>query len=377
MKLFSLFGFDVFVDASWLLIALLIGWTLGGAVFPATLPGQTQATYWSMGAAATVGLMLSIVLHETAHSLVARHYGLAIRRITLFIFGGVAEMQGEPDRPRTEFLMAIAGPLASALLAFAFTGGFLALAEVPGAAPLAIVLRYLGMINGMLAAFNLLPAFPLDGGRMLRAALWGWRGDVAWATRLAAGAGSWFGMALIVLGVIEVLHGDVIGGIWSVLIGMFLRGAAAAELNALLMQRSLAGVSVAAAMNREPVTVAADVPVATFVEDYVYRHHHRWFPVAEQGRVVGSVSTREAAAVPRSEWPMTPVSAIMLPFAEEDAIDPDTALNDAWRQMRRSGRSRLMVVRAGRLLGILSSSDVLELIALHQQFDNPWRQAAR
>lgn len=372
MKVFSLFGFDVYVDASWLLIALLIAWTLGGAVFPATLPGLTPATYWTMGVVAMLGLMVSIVLHETAHSLVARHYGLMIRRITLFVFGGVAEMGGEPDRPRTEFLMAVAGPVASAILAVLFMAGFLALR---GPTPSATVLRYLGMINGMLAVFNLVPAFPLDGGRMLRAALWGWRGDMVWATRIAAGSGRAFGIALIALGVVEVLQGDLIGGIWSVLIGMFLRGAAAAELDAMMTQRGLAGVTVAMAMNRQPITVQADLPVAAFVEEHVYRHHHRWFPVEREGRVVGAVSTKEAAAVPRQEWPATPVGSIMRPVGEEDTIGPDAALTEAWRRMRRSGRSRLMVVRGGRLEGILSSRDVLELIAVRQQFDNPWRMA--
>jgi len=318
VKLFALFGFDVYVDASWVFVALLICWTLGGVAFPATLDGQTPATYWAMGAAATIGLMASIVLHETAHALVARRYGLAIRRITLFIFGGVAEMQGEPDRPRTEFLMAAAGPVASAALALVFTGGFRALAGADGAAPVVTVLRYLGMINFMLAGFNLVPAFPLDGGRMLRAALWGWRGDLAWATRFAAGSGQVFGVVLIALGVLGVLRGDLIDGIWAVLIGMFLRGAAAAELQATLMQRTLAGITVAAAMNPQPVAVPADLPVADFVEDYVYRYHHRWFPVEAQGRVVGSVSTREAAAVPRAEWPGTPIGATLTPDAVHD-----------------------------------------------------------
>lgn len=377
MKLFALFGFDVYVDASWVLLVLLIVWTLGEAVFPATLPGQAETTYWAMGITATLGLMASIVLHETAHSLVARHYGLTIRRITLFVFGGVAEMQGEPDRPRTEFRMAVAGPIASAVLALLFGLGYLALGGSDGAAPFAIVLRYLCLLNTMLAGFNLVPAFPLDGGRMLRAALWGWRGDIAWATRIAAQAGRVFGLTLMALGVIEALHGDVVGGIWSVLIGMFLRSAAAREQEAALAQRSLAGVTVAAAMNRQPVTVPADLSIAAFVEDYAYRHHHRWFPVAGKGGVIGSVSTREAAAVPRAEWLAMPVSAIMRPLTDDDVIDPDATLIAAWRRMRRTGRTRLIVQQAGRLDGILSSRDVLDLLAMHQQFDNPWQVTGR
>lgn len=377
MKLFSLFGFDVFLDASWFLIAVLIVWTLGGAVFPQTLPSQTVTTYWSMGIAAMLGLMVSIVLHETAHSLVARHYGLQIRRITLFIFGGVAEMGGQPDRPRTEFLMAVAGPVASAALACVFGAGFIALSGVQVAAPLATVLRYLAMINFMLAGFNLVPAFPLDGGRMLRAALWGWRDDLAWATRWAAGAGRLFGIGLVALGVVEVLQGNVVGGIWSVLIGMFLRGAAAAELSTMEARRSLVGITVAMAMSRQPVAVPSDLPIAAFVEDFVYRHHHRWFPVEADGRVIGSVSTREAAAVPRIDWPGRVVGAIMRPLSDDDRIDPNAGLITAWQQMQRTRRSRLMVMRAHHLVGILSSRDVLNLIAAHQQFENPWASVHR
>lgn len=375
MKLFTLFGFDVHVDASWLLLAALVTWTLGAAVFPAALPGQPPATYWSMGLAAMLGLMASIVLHETAHSLVARHYGLPIRRITLFIFGGVAQMGGEPDRPRTEFLMAIAGPIASALIAAACLGGFQALAVATP--PAAEVLRYLGMINAMLAGFNLIPAFPLDGGRMLRAALWGWRGDIAWATGFAAGAGRVFGLLLIALGVLEALHGDVVGGLWSVLIGMFLRGAASAEQQAARLQHDLAGITVAMAMNRHPVAVPADLPLTTFVDGFVYQHHHRWFPVEAQGRVVGALSTREAAAVPRADWPSRSVHTVMHPLTDDDQIEPGAPLIDAWRRMRGTAHNRLMVIHAGQLVGILSSRDVLNLIALHQQFDNPWRAIRR
>ena len=225
-----LFGFEVSVDASWLLLGVLIAWTLAGSVFPDVTPGLTPAHYWVMAGFATAGLLMSIVFHETAHSLVARHYGLPIRGITLFIFGGVAEMTAEPNRPRDELLMAAAGPAASLLLAAICYALLVAVAAWDGPLAAAGVLWYLALINFMLALFNLVPAFPLDGGRILRAALWSWRGDLVWATRIAAGAGNLFGALLIVLGLIEVLQGDFVGGIWRFLIGMFLRGAASASL---------------------------------------------------------------------------------------------------------------------------------------------------
>jgi Zn-dependent protease len=209
--------------------------------------------YWWMALAATIGLFLSIIFHETAHSLVARHYGMHIRGITLFIFGGVAEMVSEPSSARAEFLMALAGPVASLVLAAAL---FLLVGvadQFDGTKAVAGVLWYLGLLNGMLALFNIVPAFPLDGGRMLRATLWAWRGDIAWATRIAAAAGELFGILLIVLGVLEIMRGDFVGGIWRCLIGLFLRAAASASYQQTIAQRLLGDVSVAQVMTSNPI----------------------------------------------------------------------------------------------------------------------------
>jgi len=191
-KLCSLFGFQVWIDASWFLIGALIAWTLAGAIFPAALPGLSTSTYWWMGIAAAIGLLFSIVFHETAHSLVARRYGIEIKGITLFIFGGVAQMEGEPENARSEFLMALAGPVSSLLLSAALFLLSGLIGAVHGPHPAVAVAWYLGSLNAILGIFNLAPAFPLDGGRMLRAALWGWRKDIGWATRIASHAGEAF-----------------------------------------------------------------------------------------------------------------------------------------------------------------------------------------
>ena len=284
-RLFSLFGFEVSVDASWLLLAGTDSWTLAGSVFPGVTPGLTPAHYWVMGGFAAAGLFMSIVFHETAHSLVARHYGLPIRGITLFIFGGVAEMTAEPNRPRDELLMAAAGPAASLLLSAICYVLLFGVVAWNGPAAVVGVLWYLALINFILALFNLVPAFPLDGGRIFRAALWSWRGDLIWATRIAAGAGNLFGVFLIVLGLIGVLQGDFVGGIWRFLIGMFLRGAASTSYSDTLSRRLLADIPIARIMNPDPITVPSDVSVQAFIDDYVYRHHHRWFPVVDDGTV--------------------------------------------------------------------------------------------
>ena len=258
LKLFRLLGFDVYVDASWLLLAALISWTLATGVFPEQVPHLTVAVYWWMGVTATLGLFGSIVFHELMHSIVARRFEMPIRGITLFIFGGVAEMGTEATSPKGELLMALAGPIASLVLSVIC---FAAAATIGGAemAPVAGVFAYLGTLNCMLGLFNLVPAFPLDGGRILRAALWAWRGDVAWATRIAAAAGNVFGTALIALGLVEGLSGDLVGGIWLFVIGLFVRGAAGGAYQQTLARTVFGGHRVAEFMTREPIIVPPDL----------------------------------------------------------------------------------------------------------------------
>ncbi len=359
----SLFGFDVWIDASWLLLAALISWTLAEAVFPSVTPRLAAATYWWMAIATTIGFLFSIVFHEMSHSLVARRYGMPIRGITLFLFGGVAEMEQEPPSPKSEFLMAAAGPAASFVLSAVFFA-LLALADAwKSPAALKDMLWYLGFLNAVLALFNLIPAFPLDGGRMLRAALWSWRKNLLWATRIATRAGDVFGILLIVLGVISIVTGNFIGGMWRFLIGMFLRGAASSSYREVLARTALQGVPVSRLMTAQPITVPADASIDTFVEDFVYRYHHRSFPVASDGVLQGCVGTEQAASIERAAWSRTRVRQIMARCPPEEMVGPQTGALAALAQMRRSGRSRLWVVDQGRLVGVLSLRDVMQLLS--------------
>jgi len=356
-----------------LLLAALISWALAEAVFPGITPHLATATYWWMAGTATIGLLCSIVFHETAHSLVARRYEIPIRGITLFVFGGVAEMDSEPPSPKSELLMAAAGPAASLLLAGVFFILMALAAAWNGPQAVQGTLWYLGYINGMLALFNLVPAFPLDGGRMLRAALWMWRGDLPWATGIAAGAGNVFGTMLIVLGVFGVMTGDFIGGMWRFLIGMFLRGAAAASYGEMIARTALEGVPISRVMNRDPIAVVPNISIAAFIDDFVYRHHHRSFPVTRQGLLAGCVGTEQAAKIDRSAWSTTPVERIMAPCGPEDVVGPKADALAALAQMRRSGRSRLWVVEEGRLVGVLSLHDMLELLAVKLELEGAGR----
>src|ERR671910_2279032 len=333
IPLFKLAGFQIGLDWSWFILAVLISWTLASGVFPYYYPGLAPAAYWSMGVIAALGLFASIVLHELGHATVARRHGLPIRRITLFIFGGVAEMEAEPERPAVEFWVAIAGPIVSFLVGL----GCWLLLQAAGSAgagvPVVGVLAYLATINIILATFNLVPAFPLDGGRILRAALWHWKGSLRWATRVSSPIGGRFGILLIVLGVYRVLIGDFVGGMWWFLIGLFVRFAAQMSYQQVLMREALRGVPVRRIMTANPVTVPPEISVAQLIDDYAYRHHRSMYPVVEGGRLLGCVSMREIKRLPRERWSSTTVSEIMQPCTEATAISPETDAMEVLRLM--------------------------------------------
>ena len=237
IKLFTWSGFEVRLHSSWLILGILVAVSLAGGFFPMQFPGYSRADYWWMAIGGVVGLLFSIVIHEFAHSVVARRYGIPMRGITLFIFGGVAEMGDEPPDAKSEFLMAIAGPLTSFAIAACSFGLAVAIAAA-GAPGLAAVFSYLAWINGILGVFNLVPAFPLDGGRVLRAALWAKNRDIVRATRIASWCGSAFGILLVILGAWSMFRGNVAGGIWWVLIGFFVRGASQMSYRQVLYRRA-------------------------------------------------------------------------------------------------------------------------------------------
>jgi len=307
-----------------------------------------------MGVVGLLGLAFSIVFHELSHSLVARHFEIPIKGITLFIFGGVAEMDEEPPSPRSEFFMAIAGPIAS-----------FALAAARGL-PVTVtgVAKYLALINLILGGFNLVPAFPLDGGRAMRAALWYWRGDYRTATRQAAQMGSTFGLFLIAIGILNFLGGNVVGGLWWCLIGLFMRGAASASVYQLATRRALEGETVARFMSTPVIAVPPNLTLDRFVENYVYVHHHDFFPVVVDDRPLGGLTTRQVAAVPRDAWYRVRAEEVMIPLHRDNTIGPDADAIRALSLMQSTGNSRLMVVQDGRLVGIISLKDLLKFFAL-------------
>lgn len=370
LHLFDLAGFPVRLDLSWFLVVLLLSWSLATGFFPDSVPGLGSASYWVMGIAATLGLFAGVLLHELAHALVARRYGLEMRGITLFIFGGVAELPDEPPSARAEFFVAIAGPIASAVVAAALylTTGVGEAVGLPAA--WTAVTAYLAVLNLILVLFNCVPAFPLDGGRVLRAFLWHRRGDLRAATETTAGLGKGVGFVLVVLGVLRVVGGDMLGGLWSVLIGMFLQGAAESSRKSALVRDALGGVPIERFMTRDPVVVSPEVTVDDLVHRFFYRHYHRMFPVVDRGRLLGCVTTESVGEVDRESWTSTPVEAITVECRNGNTIDASATAAEGLRRMSTNGSSRLMVVRGERLEGVVSLKDLVRYLARREEIES-------
>jgi CBS domain-containing protein len=290
--------------------------------------------------------------------------------ITLFIFGGVAEMRDEPPSPKAEFWMAVAGPAASlavagACFAAALVGGALGAPE-----PVSTVVGYLATINVILAVFNMMPAFPLDGGRVLRSVLWGWKENIRWATRISSNIGIAFGALLIAVGLFSLLNGRLVGGLWWILIGLFIRQGAQGSYRQLLMRREFEGEPVRRFMSRDPITVGSDTSIEALVENHVYRHHHKLYPVVDDGRLVGCVTTREIKQIPREEWRQRTVGSAARPCSADNTVAADDDAMKALSIMKRSKASRLMVVDGDRLIGVLGLKDLLDFFSLKMELED-------
>jgi Zn-dependent protease/CBS domain-containing protein len=365
--LFRLFGFAIRVDVSWMVIAVLVTWSLAAHVFPSQVEGLSAPTYWLLGVVTALGFFASILFHEIGHSIVARQCGVPMKGITLFIFGGVAEMGQEPPNPRTEFLVAIAGPIASILLVGMFLGTAALGAALGWPVAVNLMFYYLGWINAILVAFNMVPAFPLDGGRVLRSVLWAWKGSLRWATNIASLLGTGFGLFLIALGIFSVIVAGPAGflfGMWYVLIGLFLRHASQMAYQQVLLRRALEGEKVERFMNPNPVTVSPGLSLQQMVEDYIYRYHYKMFPVVDGERLLGCVTINRIREVPREQWPTRAVGEVTDCCSERNAISSDTDAMSALSTMQQTQSSRLLVVNDGKLAGVLVLKDLLRFLSL-------------
>jgi len=364
IKLFKLFGFEVKIDLSWIFIAVLIAWSLAIGYFPFRYKNLSTQTYWLMGIVGAMGLFVSIIFHELCHSLVARRFGISMKGITLFIFGGVAEMGEEPPNAKAEFWMAVMGPVSSVLLGVIFYGLYSEAFRANWSVPVTGTFRYLAGLNGLLAVFNLLPAFPLDGGRVLRAILWSLKKNFRWATRVASRVGSTFGFLMIALGLFNVLMGNFIGGIWWFLIGMFLQSSAKMSYQQLVVRKALEGEMVRRFMVSDPTTVEPSITIKQLVEDYIYKYHLKMFPVVDSDKLLGCVSTRQVQETSREEWDRKTVRELATQCSTEDTIGPQADAMEALSKMSRTGSSRLIVVEGNHVVGMITLKDMLKFLSL-------------
>jgi Zn-dependent protease len=362
-------GIPISVDLSWLLIVALLTWTLTGQ-FHDDAPQIPGPVVWTMALITTFAFFGCIVLHELGHAVVAQNAGIPLRGITLFMFGGVAQLEGEPTSAGSEFTMAIAGPIVSAILAAIFGGLWIVGKSESWGAPLVLTLRQLMLVNVMVLVFNLIPAFPLDGGRVLRSILWAVTHSLRRATYWAAALGRAFAWLLIAAGVLMIFNGNFLNGLWFGLIGFFLANAAAGSYRQIIVREALQGEPVSRFMNRHPIVVPPGIDLRQWVEEYVYRFHHKLFPVAIGGHVDGVISTRALAQFPRSEWEVHTVSDAMERNIDSILIRPDTDAFAALEKMQRTGSTRLLVVDdRGELTGIVSLKDLLRFLELKLELE--------
>lgn len=352
-------GIPIGLHWSWFLIFLLLTWSLAAGYFPAEYPALRGLTPGVLGLVTSILFFVSVLLHELGHSVIAQRNGVPVRSITLFIFGGVAQISQEPPSAGVEFRIAIAGPLVSLGLA----AGFGALWWLDRGLPvLAAPSMWLARINLMLALFNMIPGFPLDGGRVLRAAIWGLTGDPRRATRLATLSGQLVAFGFMALGIWAVLGGNVLNGFWLAFIGWFLQNAAAASYAQSNLEAALRGVRVGQVMEDHVTSLPAELPLDRLVAEHVAVGGERSFVVAAEGHPIGLITLTDVARIPRHDWPATPAGTVMVAWDRVKVVEADAPLLTALRQMDDAGVNQLPVIAGNRLVGMLSRERVLHYL---------------
>jgi Zn-dependent protease/CBS domain-containing protein len=355
-------GVEVRVNWSWLVVLALIVWTLADGVFPSQNPRLSRDTHLAMAVVAALLFFASILLHELGHAWAARREGLEVDGITLWLFGGVSQFKGGFPSAGAEFRIAIAGPLVSLVLGVVFV--LIAIAGLPSAVD--GVAAWLGYVNLALLVFNLIPALPLDGGRVLRAALWQSKGDLGWATRVGTDIGRVFGYLFIGLGVAMFIFQGSFSGAWLAFIGWFLLQAATAEARYIATEAALHGLRVRDLMVRDPVTVDGDLTVGQFMDEVARSRRFTTYPVVDGGRAIGLLAFGSVAALPRSEWDSRRVRETMLPLERVPLLTEDETAIDALTALSSPTSNRGLVIENGHLAGLLSITDLTRALELRR-----------
>ncbi|HZS79403.1 MAG TPA: site-2 protease family protein [Ktedonobacteraceae bacterium] len=368
-RLGRLAGFEINIHISWLIILVFLTWSLASGWFPALYHGWSPVTYWVTGFIASLLLFLSVLLHELAHSLVARARGLPVKSITLFIFGGVSNIEQEPKQPGIEFQMAVVGPLTSLVI-----GGICFLLQLPLRnvnSPVTATLGYLALTNILLGIFNLLPGFPLDGGRVLRSIVWKVSGSLRTATRVATIVGSIIAYLFILVGIWLFFGGDVLDGIWLGFIGWFLLSSSQSANSQAMLQSMFQGVKVADVMNPDVATVPANISLQKLVYEYFLPRGLRSAFVMQGDYLAGLITLSDIRHVPQEQWAQTPVGHAMQPLEKLHAVSPTQSLNDVLPLMAGANVNQLPVVQDGRLVGVISRESIVRYLEVRRSLGLP------
>ena len=354
-------GIRIRIDWSWIVIFLLVTWTLAVGYYPTLYPSFSTATNWVLGVASSLLLFVSVLVHELAHSFVARGQGLPVESITLFIFGGVSQIEEEPRTPRGEFTMALVGPLTSLALAGVFFLAFLVFEPING--PIAAITQYLAVINLALGLFNLVPGFPLDGGRVLRAILWGITNNLRRATRIASYVGQAFAFLLIFVGVALIFGGAFLSGIWLAFIGWFLNNAASSSYRELIARQSLEGVPVGRLMATDVDRVPPNLTIQQVIDEHILSGRQHAYPVTSDGELLGIICLHDVRKVPTDARRLQTVAQAMTPYDRLVTVTPEEGLNEAVDKLGKGGYEQLPVIdQPAHLVGLLRRQDVINYL---------------
>ncbi len=369
-KLFKVLGIQISIDYTWFIVFVFFAWTLAYGYYPYMNPGLERPVYIAMGIFSSLALFACVLIHELSHSYTSNRLGLEVKNITLFIFGGVAELSHEPERATDELKVAIAGPISSSILAGIFWAGTKVFPEA-GFPVTHAVLSYLALLNIVLVIFNMIPGFPLDGGRVLRSIWWWKTGDMDQATRVTSQIGKAFAMVLIILGFMRIITGNLIGGLWSVLIGVFLQQAAESGYQQVAIKSALKGLKVREVMSTGVVSLPDTLSISDAVDDYFLPHHFVSFPVTSSmrdGMVVGLLTLNNVRAVPRDEWDTTTVRGAMHELESGDVLHPEDDAVGVLERMTRENLGRFPVLDRGMLVGMVTRQDIMKVLQFMQEF---------
>lgn len=367
IKLFKIFGIEVRLDYSWFIIFALFAYVFGFLYFPEVLPGIDRGLLAVITIITVILFFASILVHEMCHSIVAKKKGTPVGRITLFMFGGVAEIEKEPETPYDEFIMAIAGPASSFVMAAIF-GVIWFFAR--NFAPVREPVKYLTLINVILGVFNILPGYPLDGGRILRSIIWKITANLKRATFIASTTGRVLGFMIVAVGIIFIFTGNFLNGVWLVFIGWFLQSSAQMSYRQLVFETSLKGIKVKDVMNKNIVDVTRDTTLQDLVDNYFMKYRFGRFPVIENQKtqkLIGVISIHDVKEIPREEWPNVYVGGIVKKVSENEKVDISMEVSDAAKKMAKNNLGHLVVMSGDKLEGIITKSDLMNFLNIQSE----------